>query len=84
VPVTLDAILGADHAINVHLSAEQIETYIACGELGGVIDAGGSLIVGLREESTSGFTGIAFLTPGPDGASTNVSVFIAPVFGAAG
>jgi hypothetical protein len=84
VPMTLDTILGADHAINVHLSAEQIETYIACGELGGFIDAGGSLIVGLREESTSGYTGIAFLTPGADGASTDVSVFIAPVFGAAG
>ena len=84
VPIPLDAILGADHAIDVHLSAEQIETYIACGEIGGVIDAGGSLIVGLREESTSGYTGIAFLSLGADGASTDVSVFIAPVFGAAG
>ena len=84
VPMTFDAILGADHAINVHLSAEQIETYIACGELGGFIDAGGSLIVGLREESSSGYTGIAFLSPGADGASTNISVFIAPVLGAAG
>jgi hypothetical protein len=84
VPMTLDAILGADHAINVHLSAEQIDTYIACGELGGVVDAGGALVVGLREESDSGYTGIAFLSPGVDGASTDVSVFIAPVFGAAG
>jgi hypothetical protein len=84
VPMTLDAILGADHAINIHLSAERIDTYIACGELGGVIDATGALVVGLREESNSGYTGIAFLSPGADGASTDVSVFIAPVFGAAG
>jgi hypothetical protein len=84
VPMTLDAILGADHAINVHLSAEQIDTYIACGELGGVVDASGALVVGLREQSDSGYTGIAFLAPGADGASTDVSVFIAPVFGAAG
>ena len=28
--------------------------------------------------------GFAFLSPGADGASTDVSVFIAPVFGAAG
>jgi hypothetical protein len=84
VPMTLDAILGADHAINVHLSAEQIDTYIACGELGGILDASGALVVGLREESDSGYTGIAFLAPGADGASTDVSVFIAPVFGAAG
>jgi hypothetical protein len=84
VPLTLDAILAADHAINAHLSAEEIGTYIACGEIGGVIDANGSLIVGLREDSDSGYTGIAFLSPGADGASTDVSVFIAPVFGAAG
>ena len=84
VPMTLDAILAADHAINVHLSAEQIATYIACGELGGAVDAGGALVIGLREQSDSGFTGIAFLAPGADGASTDVSVFIAPVFGAAG
>ncbi|MDF2762316.1 MAG: hypothetical protein K0S83_1050 [Thermomicrobiales bacterium] len=84
VPMTLDAILGADHAINVHLSAEQIDTYIACGELGGILDAGGTLVVGLREESDSGYTGIAFLSPGVDGVSTDVSVFIAPVIGAAG
>ena len=84
VPMTLDAILGADHAINVHLSAEEIGTYIACGELGGVTDVNGSLIVGLREQNASGYTGIAFLSPGLDGASTEVSVFVAPVFGAAG
>ena len=84
VPMTLDAILGTDHAINVHLSAERIDTYIACGELGGIIDVTGALVVGLREESDSGYTGIAFLSPGADGASTDISVFIAPVFGAAG
>ena len=84
VPITLDAILGADHAINIHLSAERIDTYIACGELGGFINSAGVLVVGLREESDSGYTGIAFLSPGGDGASTDVSVFIAPVFGAAG
>jgi hypothetical protein len=84
VPMTLDAIVGADHAINVHLSAERIDTYIACGELAGDINATGALVVGLREESNSGYTGIAFLSPGADGASTEVSVFIAPVIGAAG
>ena len=84
VPITFDAILAADHAINIHLSGEQIETYIACGDLGGFIDANGSLVVGLREETISGYTGIAFVSPGADGVSTDVSVFIAPVFGAAG
>jgi hypothetical protein len=84
VPVTLDALLSANYAINTHLSADQIGTYLACGEIGGAINANGELVIGLREMSNSGFTGIAFLGPGADGASTNVSVFIAPVFGAAG
>ena len=76
VPMTLDAILAEDHAINAHLSADEIDTYIACGELGGAIGPDGSLVVGLLPQSDSGFYGIAYLFPGADGASTNVSVFI--------
>ncbi|MFN8594067.1 MAG: hypothetical protein U0031_21645 [Thermomicrobiales bacterium] len=83
-PLTLDQMLGANHAINIHLSADQIQTYIACGEIGGIISPDGSLVIGLREQQGSGYTGIAFLAPGADGASTNVSVLIAPNFGAAG
>ncbi len=81
VPLTLDAILGADHAINVHLSSEEIGTYIACGNIGGVLDANGALVIGLSEDSNSGYTGIAYLAPGADGASTDVSVFIAQTQG---
>jgi uncharacterized cupredoxin-like copper-binding protein len=77
VPLSLDAMLTADHAINAHLSAEEIGTYIACGDIGGMLTDQGTLIVGLREDSNSGFTGIAFLSPLADGAATGVSVFIA-------
>jgi len=84
VPITLDALLGSNYAINVHLSADLISTYLVCGEIGGALNVNGELVIGLREMSHSGFTGIAFITRGIDGASTNVSVFIAPVFGAAG
>ena len=81
VPLTLDAILGADHVVNVHLSAEEIDTYIACGEIGGRLSPEGAVIIGLRELNKSGFTGIAYLAPGADGASTDVSVFVAPTQG---
>ncbi|MBA2595757.1 MAG: hypothetical protein H0V00_03935 [Chloroflexia bacterium] len=81
VPITLDAILAEDHAINAHLSTEEIGTYIACGNIGGVLNADGALVIGLSEDSNSGFTGIAFLAPGDDGASTAVSVFIAQTQG---
>jgi len=81
VPMTLDEILGSDHVVNVHLSAEEIGTYIACGEVGGMLTPDGALIIGLRELNNSGFTGIAYLAPGADGASTDVSVFVAPTAG---
>ena len=84
VPLTLDAILAAPHAINAHLSADEIGVYIACGDIGGAIEANGAVITGLAEDSDSGYTGIAYLQPGADGASTDVSLFIAPVIGAAG
>ena len=76
VPLTLDAILGADHAVNVHESAENIGVYIACGDVGGALTPNGALIVGLHEDSDSGYTGVAYLQPAADGASTDVTVFI--------
>lgn len=78
VPLALDDILADDHAINIHLSTEEIATYIACGEVGGPIAEDGTLTIGLKQQSDSGFTGIAFLSPGADGESTDVSAFIAP------
>jgi hypothetical protein len=81
VPLTLDAILGADHVVNVHLSAEEIDTYIACGEIGGRLSPEGAVIIGLRELNNSGFTGVAYLAPGADGASTDVSAFVAQTQG---
>jgi len=81
VPLTLDAILGADHVVNVHLSAEEIDTYIACGEIGGMLTPEGAVIIGLGEMNNSGFTGIAYLAPGADGASTDVSAFVAQTQG---
>lgn len=82
VPLTLDALLAEDFAVNIHLSAEEIGTYIACGEIGGPLAGDGSLQIGLKQQNDSGFTGIAFLAPGADNASTDVSVFIAPVIDA--
>lgn len=77
VPMTLDAILASDHSINAHLSAEQIDVYIACGEIGGIMTPDGALVIGLNETDNSGYSGIAFLQPAADGASTNISVFLA-------
>lgn len=78
IPQTLDELLAEDHALKVHLSKEQIETYLACGDIGGALDANGALIVGMKELDGSGYAGIAYLEEQPNG-TTSVSVMIARV-----
>jgi hypothetical protein len=80
IPQSLDVLLAEDHALKVHLSADQIQTYLACGDIGGAADADGALIVGMKELDDSGYAGIAYLVPAADG-STSVSVMIAQVVG---
>jgi hypothetical protein len=78
VDASLDDLLAGTFAVNVHESVENIGNYIACGDIGGAVDAQGALVIGLRELNNSGFTGIAFLAPNASDASqTDVSVFIA-------
>jgi plastocyanin len=74
VALPLGDILSAPHAINVHESAEAIQNYIACGDIGGrVID--GDLVIGLRELNDSGHHGVAVLEGDDDG--TDVTVYLA-------
>ena len=76
--VPLREILDGDHAVNVHLSADEIDEYIACGNVGGVVHErengeGMEVTVGLAELNGSGHVGIAWL--GDDGeGGTNVVV----------
>ena len=78
VDVPLQEILDGGHAINVHLSAEEIGTYIACGDIGGVVHErengeGTEIVIALAELNDSGHVGIAWL--GDDGeGGTNVIV----------
>ena len=77
VPLTISQMLAGEYAINVHESGEEIDSTLACGNIGGVADGVGTLVIGLREPAGSGVTGIAVLSPSPaDAAMTYVSVFI--------
>jgi hypothetical protein len=69
VDAPLDDILADDHAINVHLSAEQIDVYIACGDITGTAD-GGHLMIDLHELNNSGYVGRARLTDNGDDTTT--------------
>ena len=78
IPETLAQLTAADHSVKVHLSKDQIQIYLVCGDIGGAPDANGALIVGLKELDGSGYAGIAYLAPGLSGG-TDVSVMIAKI-----
>ncbi|HEV2065407.1 MAG TPA: hypothetical protein VGR08_01130 [Thermomicrobiales bacterium] len=73
VELSMEDILAESHSINIHLSDQEIDTYIACGEIGGVT-VEGDLYVGLRDVNGSGYSGIAKLSE--DGDSTNVEIYL--------
>jgi hypothetical protein len=78
VDLPLQEIIDGGHAINVHLSAEEIDVYIACGDIGGAVieDEEGrqELRIGLVELNNSGHFGIAELVA--DGEETEVAVHL--------
>jgi hypothetical protein len=76
--MSFDDIVASPHAINVHLSAEEIGTYIACGNVSGPVvidedDGERMLIIGLGELNDSGHVGIAWISEDEDG-KTEVAV----------
>jgi len=73
VPLNLDDILAAPHAINVHESQENAQNYIACGNIGG-IEVDDQLSIGLFPENDSGYTGVAILERNDD--QTTVKVYL--------
>ena len=76
--VPLQTILDGQHAVNIHLSADEIGTYIACGNIGGIVNSrengeGQEISVGLADLNESGYVGVAWL--GDDGnGGTNVGL----------
>jgi hypothetical protein len=74
VEASLEDILGAEHAINVHLSSEEIDVYIACGDITGTAD-GGQLQIELEELNASGYHGMAMLMEAGDD-TTRVDVWL--------
>jgi len=71
IEASLDDILAAEHAINVHESAENIQNYIACGDLTGTPE-GGQLEIQLNELNDSGYQGQATLVEENGATTVNV------------
>jgi hypothetical protein len=80
IDMPLQEIIDGGHAINVHLSNEAIDQYIACGDIGGVIttDEGGrrEMMIGLAELNDSGYAGTVWLEPSADDTQTEISVIL--------
>jgi hypothetical protein len=69
-----DDMLAESHAINVHKSDQEIQTYIACGDIGGVV-VDDKLVIALHPQNDSGYSGIAILEKDDD--SVDVEVYLA-------
>lgn len=77
VDLAWEDMLAESHAINVHLSDQEIDQYIACGDIGGTpIDDDGKLVIALHQQNDSGYSGIAILEKDDDG-NVDVEVYLA-------
>jgi hypothetical protein len=72
VDASLDDILAGEHAVNVHKSADEIDVYIACGNIEGEPEDG-TLTVMLDQQNSSGIAGQALLSDAGDG-TTEVTI----------
>jgi hypothetical protein len=59
VAASLGDLTGAEHAISIHQSEEDLATIIACGDIAGSVFDGGSLVIRLNEADDSGYIGFA-------------------------
>lgn len=78
VNATLETLLATEHAIDIRVDANDPATSIACGDIGGPVEAGATgdeLAVGLQERGQSAYSGIAWLQSESD--RTLVRVFMA-------
>lgn len=78
-PILLADLLASPHAIVVGASAEEPDTAIACGEVGGIPDEVGGYVIGLSPQNGAPYTGTIFMAADDAAGATNISVFLVPV-----
>lgn len=74
VDAKFDDLTGTPQVIAIHASADQYDTLIACGQIGGVVTSADQIIVNLTPVQGSGISGIAFVTKKDD--KTQVTVYL--------
>ena len=63
IEASLEDLLADPYALNVHMSADDMGTYVACGDVGGVV-VENELVIGLAELKDSGLSGVAVVREG--------------------
>jgi len=76
--VPLAELFGEEFSVHVHQSEPEKSTWLACAEVGNKPEApwteSDGLVLRMKEQSESGYSGIARLRPSDDGASTEVTI----------
>jgi hypothetical protein len=77
--VSLDNAIDGGNAVAVFAATPDPSALVACGEIGGVNDHDGAIVIGLREMNGSGLSGIAVLAYNAldPATTTDVSIFLA-------
>ncbi|MGH2548381.1 MAG: cupredoxin domain-containing protein, partial [Thermomicrobiales bacterium] len=75
VATTLDDLTATPHSIVAHLSADEIGTYLVCGDITAATD--GLVVTPLKELAGSGYAGVAILRA-TDAGGVNVWVILFP------
>jgi plastocyanin len=75
VDTTFDELTAAPHSIVAHLSADEIGTYLVCGDITAPTD--GMVVTPLKELAGSGYAGVAVLREA-DAGGVNVWVILFP------
>jgi len=74
IEANFDELLEESHAINIHESDQNVQNYIACGDIGGpVLDD--KLFIGLLQLNGSGYSGVAELEKDGDD-KVNIKVYL--------
>jgi hypothetical protein len=76
--VPLSELFGEEFSVHVHESEPEKSTWLACAEVGNKPEApwteSDGLVLRMKEQRESGYSGIARLRPSDDGASTEVTI----------
>jgi hypothetical protein len=75
---SLDVLIDEQHVVTIHEGIQPESDVMLCGAIGGVDNDDGQLFIGLAPVGPAGYTGVAVLSYGDTGGTTDVRVFVMP------